>query len=89
MNEEEYIKKLFEQVDNIKLGLKYYSDKARSLKKDFRIYENMYENRVNECITNYIHKDKIKEILDKAECMDYYTLADVIEDLEKLVKEDK
>lgn len=27
-----------------------------------------------------------KEILDKAECMDYYTLIDVIKDLEKLLK---
>jgi hypothetical protein len=34
-------------------------------------------------------KSKTQEILDKAECMDYYSLVDVIEDLEKLVEEDK
>ena len=36
---------------------------------------------------NYIPKQKVKEILDKAELMDYYTLPNVIEDLEKIVKE--
>ena len=33
-----------------------------------------------------IPKQKVKEILDKAELMDYYTLPNVIEDLEKLLK---
>lgn len=36
---------------------------------------------------NSIPKQKVKEILDKAEVMDYYTLPNVIEDLEKLLKE--
>lgn len=30
-------------------------------------------------------KSKIKEIRDKAECMDYYCLNDVIDDLNKLL----
>ena len=42
------------------------------------------EKIINE---NYIPKQKVKEILDKAEVMDYYTLPNVIEDLEKLLKE--
>lgn len=33
----------------------------------------------------YISKDKIREIRDKAEVMDYYTLNDVIDDLSKLI----
>ena len=36
---------------------------------------------------NYISKQKLKEILDKAEVMDYYTLPDVIKDLENLLDE--
>lgn len=32
-------------------------------------------------------EQKVKEILDKAELMDYYTLPNVIEDLEKLVED--
>ena len=36
---------------------------------------------------NYIPVKKVKEILDKAEVMDYYTLPDVIEDLEKLLED--
>ena len=34
-----------------------------------------------------IPKQKLKEILDKAEVMDYYTLPDVIKDLENLLDE--
>ena len=38
----------------------------------------------------FIPKKKIQEILDKAEVMDYYTLPDVINDLEKVLNlEDK
>ena len=33
----------------------------------------------------YISKDKIRHIRDKAECMDYYSLNDVIDDLSKLL----
>ena len=36
---------------------------------------------------NYIPKQKVKEILDKAEVMDYYTLPDVINDLQELLEE--
>ena len=36
---------------------------------------------------NYIPKQKAKEILDKAEVMDYYTLPDVINDLQELLEE--
>ena len=34
-----------------------------------------------------IPKQKVKEILDKAEVMDYYTLPDVINDLQELLEE--
>jgi hypothetical protein len=34
---------------------------------------------------DYVSKDKIKEIRDKAEVMDYYSLNDVIDDLSKLI----
>ena len=36
---------------------------------------------------NYIPKQKVKEILDKSEVMDYYTLPDVIDDLTKLLED--
>ena len=36
-----------------------------------------------------IPKQKVKEILDKAEVMDYYTLPDVINDLQELLEEGK
>ena len=36
-------------------------------------------------LSDYISKDKIRHIRDKAECMDYYSLNDVIDDLSKLL----
>ena len=39
-------------------------------------------------LENSVPKSKIKEIRDKAEVMDYYTLPDVIDDLNKLLEEE-
>lgn len=38
---------------------------------------------------NYIPRRLIEEIRDKAECMDYYGLIDVIDDLNKILEETK
>lgn len=35
----------------------------------------------------YLLEQEIRTIKDKAECMDYYTLVDVIDDLEKVLNE--
>lgn len=43
---------------------------------------------IQEVYELFIPKSKIKEIRDKAEVMDYYTLPDVIEDLNKLLEEE-
>ena len=43
--------------------------------------------QLKKIIDNSIPKSKIEEIRDKAEVMDYYTLPDVIEDLNKLLGE--
>ena len=48
------------------------------------IWQTNFDMKILE--EDYIEKSKIKEILNKAEVMDYYTLSDVIEDLEKLLK---
>ena len=37
---------------------------------------------------DYISKDKISEIIDKLECMDYYGVQDAIEDLDKILGDD-
>lgn len=44
-------------------------------------------NLLKKKLENSIPKQKLKEILDKAEVMDYYTLPDVIKDLENLLEE--
>ena len=46
------------------------------------------EQSLKESFEDYIPKSKINEIRDKAEVMDYYTLPDVIEDLNKLLGEE-
>ncbi len=67
----------------------------REMEKDFRD-EGKYRkaNVIDLFIIQSTHckieRSKVKEILDKAETMDYYGLKDVIEDLQNLlgIKED-
>lgn len=66
------------------------------LKKYIRELEEQIDKHVyfettnpKEIEKNYIPKSKIKEIRDKAEVMDYYTLNNVIDDLTKLLGDEK
>lgn len=53
-------------------------------------YEEVLEKTFKKYIDkDFISKDKIKEIRDKAEVMDYYTLTEVIDDLSKLIGDEK
>lgn len=50
--------------------------------------EEMKEEHIeslNARYNNFISKNQIREIRDKAEVMDYYSLNDVIDDLSKLI----
>lgn len=67
----------------------------REIEKDFRDKgEYRKANVIDLFIIQSTHckveRSKVKEILDKAETMDYYMLKDVIEDLQNLlgIKED-
>ena len=61
------------------------------LKEDYQILkDDIEEHRIvyvdtPEFEEKYVSKDKIRHIRDKAECMDYYSLNDVIDDLSKLL----
>ena len=44
-----------------------------------------YKKLANAYQGSCIEKSKIREIRDKAECMDYYCLNDIIDDLNKLL----
>ena len=67
-----------ENYDKLVERIKELEDRCKSHQK--LLYE------AAEIEKNSIPKQKVKEILDKAEVMDYYTLPNVIEDLEKLLK---
>ena len=59
--------------------------KLKELERSY-LHEKLAKEEVEELLECSISKQKVKEILDKAEAMDYYTLPDVIRDLEKLLE---
>lgn len=54
------------------------------IKRNKELEEN-YDKLTKHFIEKHIPKTKVEEIRDKAEVMDYYTLPDVIDDLNKLL----
>ena len=62
-----------EAIENVLTRLKILKDKENKLIEVTNLY------------LNSVPKSKIKVIRDKAECMDYYCLNDVIDDLNKLL----
>ena len=82
----------FEVVETLTIyGRKAMKQNVKKLQK--RIKELEEENKlllnskvgIDLSYDNYIPKQKVEEILVKAEVMDYYSLPDVIEDLEKVL----
>ena len=61
--------------------------KELEAKLEFKKYGDLDEIEFEEYMSHFIPKQKVKEILDKAEVMDYYTLPDVINDLQELLEE--
>ncbi len=78
---------------SIKQNVKKLQKRIKELEEQVKILDEAYAGAIKESkkwfdiAHNRIPKQKIKEILDKAEVMDYYTLPNVIEDLEKLLEE--
>lgn len=98
MSEEDSIKQQIKTAESIEEILEIV-DKVLDVKNE-RIQELEEENKskqkaYDDCYCEYKHykqfdsipKQKVKDVLDKAEVMDYYTLPDVIEDLEKLLED--
>lgn len=78
-------KKQLKEILNKNLEL---SKKIKKLKVENKTLKEFASDVFNaeDISKEYIQKKKIKEILDKTEVMDYYTLPDVIRDLEKLLE---
>jgi len=77
--------KLFNKINEIIDKNKELEEMLKSRIK----YTNELEKDLFENCSNYVvPKSKIKQIREKEEIMDYYTLPDVIEDLNKLLKEE-
>ena len=80
LSEREQDKARIKELELQNKQLEYYIEE---LKK----YNKTVSDRIIEYKKNSIPKQKVKEILDKAEAMDYYTLPDVINDLQELLEE--
>ena len=48
ITENKYANTLLENIDNIKDGLKYYIERCLELENELKVYQEMYEHRVNE-----------------------------------------
>ena len=46
--ENKYANTLLESIDNIKTGLKHYAERCSELENELKLYQEMYENRVEE-----------------------------------------
>ena len=79
-------KKQLKEILNNNLEL---SKKVKKLETDNKTLKKFASEVFNaeDVSKEYIQKKKVKEILDKAEVMDYYTLPDVIDDLTKLLED--
>lgn len=76
------LENILSERDQDKARIKELEEKNRMLALEgSRVRLDLYIKQ------NYIPKQKVKEILDKAEVMDYYTLPDVINDLQELLEE--
>lgn len=89
--QQEEIKARLEEIDSLYKMMSAKDDKIEQMKEDYQILKDDIEGHkvvyvdTPEFEENYISKDKIRHIRDKAECMDYYSLNDVIDDLSKLL----
>lgn len=72
-------------IENVLEERKKDKTKLKELERSY-FHEKLAKEEVEELLECSISKQKIKEILDKTEVMDYYTLPDVIRDLEKLLE---
>ena len=87
------IKARLEEIDSLYKMMSAKDDEIEKLKEDYQILkDDIEEHRIvyvdtPEFEEKYVSKDKIRHIRDKAECMDYYSLNDVIDDLSKLLGE--
>ena len=88
------IERRLEEIDSLYKMMSAKDDEIEELKEDYQILKDDIEGHrivyvdTPEFEENYISKDKIRHIRDKAECMDYYSLNDVIDDLSKLLGDD-
>ena len=88
----EAIMKIADERDELRVRNKELEEENESLVRQYEYQGALMVNEycsIKKVFELFIPKSKIKEIRDKAEVMDYYTLPDVIEDLNKLLKEVK
>lgn len=83
------------EIDSLYKMMSVKDDEIEKLKEDYQILKDDIEGHniiyldTPEFEEKYISKNEIRHIRDKAECMDYYSLNDVIDDLSKLLGENE
>ena len=73
-----------EAIDNILLEREQDKKRIKELEEENKLLLNSKVG-IDLSYDDYIPRQKVEEILVKAEVMDYYSLPDVIEDLEKVL----
>ena len=63
--ENKHANTLLESLDNIKTGLKYYAERGLELENELKLYQEMYENRVDEYTKLLKEKDEIIDLMAK------------------------
>ena len=73
-------------IDVLLFAIEFIKKHEKEFRKNYAdISSKQIVNSINYLLENSIPKQKVEEILVKAEVMDYYSLPDVIEDLEKVL----
>ena len=78
--------RIYKAIENILAERESNQEKIKELEEENK-RKDTYIKMAKEVIENSILKQEVKEILDKAEVMDYYTLPNVVKDLEEILED--
>lgn len=63
-NTDKYEQNLFNSLDTITSGLKYYMNKNRDLENQLNVLNTMYENRVEKCLQMNLNESRLRHRIE-------------------------